>query len=66
MIFPSECEQIPETIVLNARYVLFIYFAFCFLGPNPRPMVVHRLGVESELQQPAYTTAHSNAGSLTH
>ena len=25
-----------------------------------------QLGVESELQLPAYTTAHGNAGSLTH
>jgi len=29
-------------------------------------MEVPRLGVESELQLLAYTTAHGNAGSLTH
>ena len=52
---------------------------FCFLGPHPWHMEVHGLGVESELQllacttatqDPgpvwAYTTAHGNAGSLTH
>ena len=55
---------------------------FCFLGPHVRHMEVSRLGVKSELWLPAYTpqsqqlgnqatrvtytTAHSNAGSLTH
>ena len=29
-------------------------------------MEVSRLGVKSELQVPAYSTAHSNAGSLTY
>ena len=29
-------------------------------------MEVPRLGVKLELQLPAYTTAHGNAGSLTH
>ena len=29
----------------------------CFLGPNPRHVEVPRLGVESELQLPAYATA---------
>ena len=42
-----------------------------FLGPNLQRMKVPKLGVESELQLPAYatatyTTVHSNAGSLTH
>ena len=37
-----------------------------FLGPHPRHMEVPRLGVESELQLPAYNTAHGNVGSLTH
>ena len=32
-------------------------FFFDFLGPHPQHMVVPRLGVESELQLPAYTTA---------
>ena len=67
--------QLPEC--------LFIYlFIYCFLGLHLQHMEVPRLGVESELQLPAYTTAmaerhfgaasavyataHSNAGSLTH
>ena len=33
------------------------FFFFCFLGPHPRHMEVPRLGVESKLQLPAYTTA---------
>ena len=32
------------------------FFFFFFLGPNPRLMEVPRLGAESELQLPAYTT----------
>ena len=59
----------------------FSFLFFGFLGPHPWHMEVHSLGVESELQLPiyttatatrdpspseAYTTAHSNAGSLTH
>ena len=42
-------------------YVLELFglslYAFCFLGPHPRHMEVLRLGVELELQLPAYTTA---------
>ena len=44
-----------------------------FLGMHLRHMEIPRLGVESELQQhqiraesATYTTAHGNAGSLTH
>ena len=35
----------------------FFFFSFCFLGPYLRNMEVPRLGVESELYLPAYTTA---------
>ena len=35
----------------------FFFFLFFFLGPHPWHMEVPRLGVESELQMPAYTTA---------
>ena len=37
-------------------HFLFLFF-FCFLGPHLQHMEVPRLGVESELQLPAYTTA---------
>ena len=33
------------------------FFVFAFLGPHLRHMEVPRLGVESELQLSAYTTA---------
>ena len=39
-------------------YTLFkTIFILCFLGPHLRHMEVPRLGVELELQLPAYTTA---------
>ena len=63
-------------------FFYFIFLSFVFLGPLPWHMEVPRLGVESELPLPAYTTAtatwdqshvcdlyhiaHGNAGSLTH
>ena len=37
-------------------FVLFFFF-LCLLGPHQRHMEVPRLGVESELQPPAYATA---------
>ena len=53
------------------------FFPFCFLGPHLWHMEVPRLGVEWELQLPAYTTAttgtqqdtnptgtHEDAGSI--
>ena len=36
---------------------LFLFFVFVFLGPHTQHMEVPRLGVESELQLPVYTTA---------
>ena len=45
---------------------VFCFFVFVFLGPCPEHMEVPRLGVKSEPQLPAYTTAHGNTGSLTH
>ena len=41
---------------------LFIYlFLVLFLGPHLRHMEVPRLGIESELQLPAYTTVTATA-----
>ena len=39
----------------------FLSFFFFFLGLPPRHMEVPRLGVESELQLPAYATATATA-----
>ena len=41
---------------------IFIYFFLLFLGPHPWHMEVPRLGVQSELQLPAYTTATATRG----
>ena len=40
---------------MNAHNLIFKFF--CFLGPHLWHMEVPRLGVESELQLPAYITA---------
>ena len=53
-----DCDCDCDCIALLLLYV--------FLGPHPQHMEAPRLGVESELQLLAYTTAHSNTGSLTH
>ena len=47
-------------------FLFFFFFFFCFLEQHGQNMEVPRLGVESELQLPAYPTAHSNPGYLTH
>ena len=60
-------------------FFLVFFVVVVFLGPHPRHMEVPRLGVETELQLLAYTTAtvtwdpsctytiaHSNTGFLTH
>ena len=44
---------------------LWVFF-LVFLGLHPLYMEVPRPGVQSELQLPACTTAHGNAGSLIH
>ena len=81
--FPENLDLMKST--LHPPYPHFILFTFIllflFLGPLLRHMEVPRLGVELDLQLPAYTTAtamldprvsvtyttaHSNAGSLTH
>ena len=37
--------------------LFFIFLSFCSLGPHLRHMEVPRLGIQSELQLQAYTTA---------
>jgi len=41
----------------NEDDIFIFLFCFVFLGPFPRHMEVLRLGVQSQLQQPAYTSA---------
>ena len=47
-------------------FCLFFFFFCLFLGPHLWHREVPWLGLELQLQLLAYTTAHSNAGSLTH
>ena len=44
----------------------FKLFFFCLLGPRLQHMEVPRLGGRIRAAPDAYTTAHSNARSLTH
>ena len=63
--------------VKNIIIIVIIIIILVFLGPHLQHMDIPRLGIESEMQLPAYTTATamakpdpshtcSNAGSLTH
>ena len=48
-------DQLLKEILTFLSYV--VEFRTLFLEPNPRHMEIPRLGVESELQMLAYTTA---------
>ena len=61
--------------ILITWFWFILFYFFVFLGPHLQYMEVPRLGVESELQLPAYATAtatpwyataHGNTRSLTH
>ena len=51
--------SISSTVLLHVFVCVCVCVCVCvvFLGPHLRHMEVPRLGVESELQLPAYTTA---------
>ena len=56
----KHCYNYPNlTIMMSTANVLFSLslFFFFFFWPNPQHMEIPRLGVESELQLPVYTTA---------
>ena len=84
---PSQCPQLSAgfqgpVVGLPPDHLFFIFYFFAFLGLHPQHMEVPRLGVQSELQLPAYApatatsdlsrvcdlhhTAHGDARSLTH
>ena len=73
--------QVYSIVIQNFYFYFWSFFFLVFLGLHQRRREVPRLGVESELQLPAYTivtatrdlshlcdlpTAHSNAGFPTH
>ena len=45
-------------------YLIYLFIYFCFLGLHLQHMEVLRLGVKSELQLPAYTTATPDLSSV--
>ena len=48
----------PESVAPSRNsFFFFLSLSFVFLGPHPLHMEVPRLGVQLELQLPAYTTA---------
>ena len=68
---------IPGLLLFGLLFFCFLllFLFFVFLGPHLQHMEVPMLGVELELQLPAYTTAtatpdrsciSNNTGSLTH
>ena len=61
--FPKHFKPGPPLPVLRNSanpgtfFLYYLFIFFCSLGPHPWHMEVPRLGVEWELQPPAYTTA---------
>ena len=63
---PGPSKGFPTRPHLSAdtqadTFLIYTFFFFVFLGPHPQHMQVPRLGVESELQRPAYATATATA-----
>ena len=50
-------ERSKSTNTLQSYNFAILFVCFCFLGPHPQHMDFPRLGVELELQLPAYATA---------
>ena len=54
---PSKTVRKQDCLLLQQLFKLLVCSIFVFVGPQLRYMEVPRLGVESELQLPAYATA---------
>ena len=79
-MFSSKKHKVPSCDHFSLELLVLFFFLFAFLGPYLHHMEVPSLGVQSDLQLWAYatatwdlshvcmtyTTAHGNAGSLTH
>ena len=59
----SVTALLRNSLTLMGLFFWVFITVFCFLGPHVWPIEVPRPGVESELQLPAYTTAHGKARS---
>ena len=55
-------QKIMKQLKEKKAIELEFFFFFCFLRPHPQHTEVPRLGVKSQLQQLAYTTATSTLG----
>ena len=54
-------RAVPRTVKAKKGFPEMLFFFFLMLGPYPQHMEVPKLGVESELQPPAYATATATA-----
>ena len=80
IIISSLSLNSPDSHPLLTYYTIYLFTVFIylfllynlsllppsFIGPHMEHVEVPKLGVKSELLLLAYTTAHSNVGSLTH
>ena len=59
LFFSSHCfiYIVSSDLFSFELFLFFFWGGVFFLGPHPRHMDVPRLGVQLELQRPAYTTA---------
>ena len=56
----SRCYNFYSSLKTVPTFFILLKISFLFLGPHLWLMEVPRLEVESELQLPAYVTAHGN------
>ena len=64
MPFITKLSYLQAIFKWKTKYCLLVYlFIYCFLGLHPWHIEAPSLGVELELQLPAYTTATANARS---
>ena len=56
LLYRVGCPKIARASEGHLVVFFFLFFVFCFLGPHPWHMEVPTLGVQLELQLPAYTT----------
>ena len=60
LLYTEKTANLMKRRFLCFGFFFFVFLSF-FLGPYPWYMEVPRLGVQLELQLPAYTTAHGSA-----
>ena len=67
LLCPSEATSISMGKDTPGQDICdWFFFSLCFLQPHLQHIEVPRLGIELELQVPAYTPAQGHTGSSTH